>query len=264
MKYETVEIMPEVTLIRDKNTNIYVVESKTSALVIDTGYGLLNLKSKVEEITDKPVTAVVFTHGHNDHAFGGHYFDRVLMHKDEIPVFERHCDIRKPQIGKILAGEYNLSSEELDKWLEAKPEIDFISVGDIVDLGDVQLEVISLKGHTPGSIGLLDRKHRILFSGDGLNNHIWMQLAESSTLEEYLEVLNSTDRYLKDFDIICNGHSMEPLPLAFVDELKMTLSDLIGGAAGEPYNNPVASGMIYNRNGCEVVYAPDKIRKFNK
>lgn len=155
MKYETVEIMPEVTLIRDKNTNIYVVESKTSALVIDTGYGLLNLKSKVEEITDKPVTAVVFTHGHNDHAFGGHYFDKVYMHKDEMPVFERHCSVRKPQIRENLAGEYNLSP----------------------------------------------------------------------------------------------------------DELKMTLSDLISGAAGEPYNNPVASGMIYTRNGCEVVYAPDKIRK---
>lgn len=259
MVYKTVEIMPEVTLICDRGANIYVVEGQNSALVIDTGHGYYNLRSKVEEITHKPLTAI-YTHGHIDHAFGGHYFDRVYMNREDLPVYDAHFKF-KAEVRLNPPEDLKLSDEELDEWLNARPEIDYISVGDIIDLGAVQLEIISLKGHTPGSIGLLDRKHRILFSGDGLNNHIWMQLAESSTLEEYLEILNGTDGYLKDFDIICNGHSPEPLPNSFVKEMKLTLSDLIAGAEGEIYTNPIASGMIYRRNGCEVVYMPDKIRK---
>lgn len=47
------------------------------------------------------------------------------------------------------------------------------------DLDGNKLEVVDLQGHTPGSIGLLDREARLLYSGDGLNPHLWMQLAHS-------------------------------------------------------------------------------------
>ena len=259
MTYEVFEIVPEVSLIRDIDTNIYVVEGKTKALVIDTGYGLSNLRSKVEEITQKPLT-VVFTHGHIDHAFGGHHFEGVYMNEADIPVFEEHYLFKQNQTVEGAG----LSIEDLELWRSAKPnKIDFISAGDFIDIGENKLEVISLKGHTPGSIGILDRKHRILFSGDGLINHIWMQLPHSSTIEEYLTTLDVLDKYIPDFDIICNGHAEKPLPAAFLDRMKLTLKDLLNGAVGLPYSNliaPIPNSMIYNRNGCEVVYLPEKIK----
>lgn len=254
MSYEVVEIMPEVTLVKDIGTNIYVVEGNTKALVIDTGNGYFNLRKQVEEITGKPVI-VVFTHGHIDHAFGGHHFDGVYMNQADFYIFEEHSQYR--QFTKVEG----ISNEDLELWRNAMPKkIDFVLPGDFFDIGENKLEIISLKGHTPGSIGILDRKHRILFAGDGLNNNIWMHLPHSSTIEEYLETLEALDKYKPDFDLICNGHAEKPLPATFLDEMKLTLKDLLNGAVGQPYHNPVASGMIYNRNGCEVIYSPEKIR----
>jgi len=260
MSYKVYEIMPEVSLIRDNDTNIYVVEGESKALVIDTGYGYYNLRKKIEEITKKPLD-VVLTHGHIDHAFGGHHFEGVYMNQDELPEFEEHSQLRQMQNIK------GLSTEEVEMWVKAKPKrIDFIAPGDFFDIGDNKLEVLSLKGHTPGSVGILDRKHRILFSGDGLTNYIWLQLPNSSTIEKYLQTLEDLDKYKSDFDIICNGHAEEPLPASFLEEMKLTLKDLLNGAVGKPYNspnNPIPNSMIYIRNGCTVAYSPGKIRNKN-
>lgn len=261
MTYNTIEIMPEVTLIQENDVCIYLVEGQSSAIVIDTGYGLLNLKQKVEEITKNPLV-VVLTHGHIDHAFGGHYFEKVYISKDEIPVYEKHTDLKKQMVNDDISETYGLTREKLEDWCRAKPEkIEFVAQGNTFDIGGNVLEIISLKGHTPGSIGILDRKHRILFSGDGVINHVWMQLPESGTIEEYLETLSSLDTYLNDFDFICTGHRQQPLQAAFINEMKLTLADLLEGAVGIPYDNPIAGGMLYKRKGCEVVYQPDRVKK---
>src|SRR5262245_39624199 len=49
--------------------NIYLLEGKDSALLIDAGFGLANLKSFVGQLTSKPLI-IVNTHGHPDHAGG--------------------------------------------------------------------------------------------------------------------------------------------------------------------------------------------------
>jgi len=261
MHYKVVEIKPGVTLLRDRDANIYVVEGKTSALVVDSGYGFLDLKSQIEEITRKPIIAVC-THGHIDHAFGGHHFDVIYMSREELPIYEKHTIFKKYIVENHAPDVKVLSKEALEEWYRAKPKrIEFIEPGDLLDIGDNILEIVSLKGHTPGSIGILDRKHRILFSGDGLCNYIWMQLPESSYLSEYYEILNSLSAYEEDFDFICNGHSQVPLPAAFIEQMKETINDLFEGAQGKPYNNPNASGWHYVKNGCEIMYQTDKIKK---
>ncbi len=261
MHYNVFDIKPGVTLLRDRDTNIYVVEGKTSALVIDSGYGLFDLKSQLEEITQKPLIAVC-THGHIDHAFGGHHFDVIYMSRDELPIYRKHDTYKKQMMENHAPDEKLLSREALEEWYRAKPKrIEFIKPGDLLDIGGNTLEIVSLRGHTPGSIGILDREHRILFSGDGLCNYIWMQLPESSYLSEYYEVLNSLSAYAEGFDFICNGHSKEPLPAAFIDQMKATLNDLLEGAEGKPYDNPVASGWHYVKNGCEIMYQLEKIKK---
>lgn len=259
MGYEFIEIMPEVTLIKDNGTNIYLVEGRDRALVIDSGYGMLNLREAIQERTDKPLLNVL-THGHIDHAFGAHYFDKVYINKEEVPVYEEHYMFKKYQAYEAASG---LSAKEFVEWQTAKVEdFEYISPGKLFDLGDNELEVISLKGHTPGSIGILDRKHRILFSGDAVINHIWMQLPHSSSIEEYQKTLNSLDCYLGDFDDICNGHSQQPLPVSFIGNMKLTLGELLKGAVGTTYTTqiPGADGMIFRFNGCEVVYNQNKIR----
>ncbi|MBW9152261.1 MBL fold metallo-hydrolase [Clostridium estertheticum] len=46
-----------------------------------------------------------------------------------------------------------------------------VKEGHVFDLGERELEVMYLPGHTNGSIALLDRKNRVLFSGDTISSH---------------------------------------------------------------------------------------------
>lgn len=258
--YNIIEIIPQVTMLEDDDACIYIVEGETHAVVIDTGYGIYNLKEAVEKITQKPLL-VFYTHGHIDHAFGGHYFDRVYMSREDLPVYQYHKDVIRFQLSDRLKSIYNAGTEKMEKWLKAEPgKIEYTAHGDLFDIGGNTIEVIALKGHTPGSIGLIDRKHHILFSGDGIINHVWMQLPESSAIADYLNTVKNVRTYSKYFDCIYAGHRREIHKLSFLDELELTLMDLLDGAKGKKYNNQIASGMIYKRDKCEVVYNPKKIR----
>jgi hydroxyacylglutathione hydrolase len=260
-KYNILPIIPEVTMIEDADTCIYVVEGETSAIVIDTGFGFYNLKETIEKITKKPLI-VVCTHGHTDHAFGGHYFDKIYMSKDDMPIYKNHNQLRRALKYKIIR-DNNMTSDEFETWCKGTAkEIEFVTQGKTFDIGGNILEVISLRGHTPGSIGLLDRKHRILFSGDGIITQVWMQLPESTTLAEYLETVKALKPYSSDFDTIYMGHRRSYKPVSFIDDLEATLDDILSGCTGKPYDNEIviAKGIIYRRRGCEIVYNPERIR----
>lgn len=256
IKYNIMQIAPEVTTIVDKDTSIYVVEGETSAIVIDTGYGCLNLKDAVREITQKPLICVC-THGHIDHAFGAHYFDKAYLCKDDAQLYQEHKEIK--YYLKNEAKEYGLSDEEIQKWCDSTANLELITAGKTFDIGGNVLEVISLKGHTKGSIGILDRKHRILFAGDGIITHVWMQLKESTTLVEYLETVKAVKQYRNEFDTMYMGHQNHA-DVSFLDDLEATLYDILDGATGKPYENGNNGGMIYKRGRCEVVFNPDHIR----
>ncbi len=256
-QYNIIQIVPEVTKIEDGDTNIYVVEGETSAIVIDTGYGCLNLKDAVREITQKPLI-VVCTHGHIDHAFGAHYFDKAYINIDDIDLYEEHRKLKYELKDEIMM-EYNVSEEVIQKWCDSTANLEFTKAGDIFDIGGNILEVISLRGHTSGSIGILDRKHRILFSGDGIISHVWMQLKESTTISEYLKTVRAIKPYCKDFDTIYMGHRNNEA-VSFVDELEAALNNLLSGSTGEPYANKDFGGMLYKHGRCEVVYNPERIR----
>lgn len=256
-KYNITQIAPQVTTIVDNDTSIYVVEGETAAIVIDTGYGCLNLKATLREITQKPLI-VVCTHGHIDHAFGAHYFDMAYISIEDKDLYEEHRKI-KYHIKDEMKVQYNLSDEELQRWCDSTANLEFITPGKTFDIGGNVLEVISLRGHTPGSIGLLDRKHRILFSGDGIISHAWMQLEESTTLFEYLKTVKAVKSYCNDFDSIYMGHQ-NCEKASFIDELEAALNDILSGSTGIPYDNTHFGGMIYKRGSCEVVYNPERVK----
>ena len=58
--------------------NMYLLEGKEKALLLDTGYGAGNLRAFVEKLTDKPVI-VANTHYHPDHAAGNGEFEEAYM-----------------------------------------------------------------------------------------------------------------------------------------------------------------------------------------
>ena len=69
--------------------------------------------------------------------------------------------------------------------------------GDFIPVGEYNFEIIDLKGHTPGIVGLYEREHKILFCGD----HILGKITPNITFWgfEYGDILGT---YLNSLDLV--------------------------------------------------------------
>lgn len=138
----------------------FVVAGETSAILIDTGAGGVNLRQAVLSLTNLPVR-IVNTHSHFDHISGNSAFDMRFAHPMEIASLAK-------------AG------------YEALP----VSTGNGFDLGGRILQVVGLPGHTPGSIGLWDAQAGVLFAGDVVakNRPVFLSM-DGASLEAYIRTL---------------------------------------------------------------------------
>jgi hydroxyacylglutathione hydrolase len=226
--FERVKVVPindHIWLLDDNNEGTgYVVAGKEKALIIDTMNGYEDVRAIAQTLTNLPLT-VVNTHGHADHIIGNVYFDRAFLHPADVTLAEE-C-FHSPEFQEA-AQKYGLKPAEMVP----------IHGGDVFDLGGVQLEVIETPGHTPGSICLLDRKDRILFSGDTIVPHVWMQLPKSLPLTTLVHSLDNLLALGGAFDKIFTGHSTnEPLPASHCKEERDAVQEVIEGKTqnDEPY-----------------------------
>lgn len=192
----------------------YLVCGEKKAAVIDTMNGIADVHAVVREITELPLT-VVNTHGHCDHIFGNVYFNcDCFLHPNDAEIAAEHTGF--PEFVKFC-------KENKLKMPPFKP----INDGETIDLGGLTLEVISLPGHTPGGICLLLKEKRILFTGDSINHHLWMQLEESLPLRIFLENLNRISWVTEKADRILHGHAQGFDDISLFDELKSGIKELI-------------------------------------
>ena len=62
-----------------EETHCYLLCGNESALLIDTGLGVSNIRAVVSRLTTLPVLAVT-THAHWDHIGGHRYFAQIAVH----------------------------------------------------------------------------------------------------------------------------------------------------------------------------------------
>lgn len=191
----------------------YLVIGSKKALVIDTMNGYEDVYELVRTLTDLPLM-VVNTHGHCDHIFGNIYFEEAYMDPKDLAIAEEH----------MAFPEFVLNCKKYDLKM---PPFRPIGDGDVIDLGGLTLDVISLPGHTPGGICLLLKEDRILFTGDSINRHLWMQLPECGKLEEFLHNLDRIMYLTNEADSILHGHAQEFEDISLMPELRAGIVDLI-------------------------------------
>ena len=188
-----IQLRPNVYLIDDAgDSTCYLITGSEKALLVDTANGYEDLHAIVRTLTELPVI-VVNTHGHGDHVFGNLYFDEAWLHPADNALYNMF---------------FGYAREDLEKRGLKPCPVKPLQIGQIFDLGGVQLEVVDLKGHTAGSVGLLDKAGRILYTGDGLNTHIWMQLDHSLPIATLLETFRTLkEKHGADFDYVAHGHT---------------------------------------------------------
>jgi glyoxylase-like metal-dependent hydrolase (beta-lactamase superfamily II) len=130
----------------DNNAYLLVCQATNEALLIDAAAEPDRLSDLIGHADDRPtLRTVVTTHQHADHwqALGA------------------------------IAGAYGantIAGVEDAAALPVPPDT-LVSQGDTIAVGDLELEIIHLRGHTPGSIAILYRDpdaHPHLFTGDSL------------------------------------------------------------------------------------------------
>ena len=159
--------------------NCFLVLGEKKAMLVDSGFGHEDLMTVVTGLTTLPIM-LVNTHADRDHVMGNQYFDTAYMHPAE---YDRYHSA----VGK-------------DAPVEALWE------GDVVDLGGVQLEVILIPGHTPGSIVLLDRENRILIGGDSVQGGMVFMVGAGRNLSGYIGSMQKLKKIQGLFDRVYTGH----------------------------------------------------------
>jgi len=192
-------------------TYAYLVEGENYALLIDTIMGWGNLKAFCETLTDKEIR-LVNTHAHGDHTGGNYHFEECYLGYRDVMRYEKSRFKTKEQ---VMEGAKRVSREEYLEEITAEDFADekLIRVyplfdGDIFDMGDREIEVIEVPGHTQGTIVLIDSKTRIAFGGDVCNTNTLLQMPGCTSVEEYLDSLLYLKKYTSEFDMMYDGHEV--------------------------------------------------------
>lgn len=200
---------------------MYLVNGPEKALLVDTSFGIGNLKGLVNEITGGKEVIVVNTHNHFDHAYGNAQFDRVYCHEYEAPVIRRQDEhiwdyLFEEDTGRGIWAD--IDRKDIIPFKEY--EVIGCPDGTVFDLGGGhEIELVFLGGHSAGHAGYLDRKNRIFFAGDdiismrvGINGpKPGTPFGENATVSVMRNNFRKLAKRLDEFDHVFSGHFVTDL-----------------------------------------------------
>lgn len=257
----TISEVAEKTWLMDDHraANIYLVEGSDSALIIDTGIGLADLRSAAMKLTDKPLI-VVNTHGHPDHVGANYQFEKVYLHQADFDATRSFMTAEAREgMGSMMAQGAIPSEEEIYKGKIHDPKLIPVSEGYIFDLGDRKIKVIETPGHTPGGICLLDMGNRFLFSGDNNNSLVWLFLEGCLPLSKYLTTLEKQMQMRSEFDTLFPGHGPGMDSDFIGDQIQCVRSILDGSCESKPYESFAGNGRVCTTGRATVAYNPENL-----
>jgi glyoxylase-like metal-dependent hydrolase (beta-lactamase superfamily II) len=151
-----------------QNCFLAIDPNSGSALVIDPGYGATALEAEIQSRGAK-VTAIFATHAHFDHIACVRWFqDRwqvpLLLHADDESILRRANLFAMAMKAPAIPG---------------PDSVTFVADLEYIVAGQLELQVLHLPGHTPGSCALLGDE--LVFVGDVLSP----VTAEASALPGY-------------------------------------------------------------------------------
>lgn len=195
------------------NTGIIKLDN-SSILIVDPGLGGMRSRKIMELLKDNnmDIKYIINTHEHEDHYEGCSQMKQFNNNIQVLASMEAKISIDNPYkfADYILGGKSN-------KFLSPKlteEKNNLIKVDTIIDEGEIVLnnrkfEIIKLRGHSEGSIGILT-EDRVFFVGDlFIGNNIFSKfdLLLIYDVKSYFESINKIRNI--DFDYMVLGHGKE-------------------------------------------------------
>ncbi|WP_373100369.1 MULTISPECIES: MBL fold metallo-hydrolase [Pasteurellaceae] len=152
-----IEIMPVTGF--QQNCSLIWDEEKNAA-IIDPGGEADKLIRRIEAL-GLQLKRILLTHGHLDHVGAAPklkaHFQVEIWGPNQA---DDYWFANLPQQSQKFGMLFEVDSFRPDRWLNEN--------GEIIRIGQLQLEVLQLPGHTPGHIGFIEHSKQVAFTGDVL------------------------------------------------------------------------------------------------
>jgi hydroxyacylglutathione hydrolase len=179
-------------------TNCYILESNSTALVVDPGDEGARILRYLNDLKVKP-TKIIATHAHFDHVLG---VDAVrkklkipfLIHQDDLPILQS----MQSRVRQFMGPEVP-PPQVVDR---------YVKDNDIISLGRDKIRVVHTPGHSPGSISLSGSDY--VLTGDALfNQSIGRTDTPGGDLNTLVHSITERLFTLPDNTIVYPGHGPE-------------------------------------------------------
>ena len=212
----------------------YLVMGSKRALLFDTGLGIGDIREVVRQLTQLPVT-VLNSHTHFDHIGGNSQFNEILgadtpytRANSRGASHEELKEILAPgRLCGSLPRNFNRDSYVIPPFHISR----FVKDGETIDLGARKLEVLQTPGHTPDSLSLLDRKNKLLFTGDTFYaGPIFLYVPESD-VTAYGRSIERLAKLVPELELVLPGHNTPAEKPEMLTRLVQAFKEIESGKA---------------------------------
>ena len=214
----------------------YLIEGRKEALLIDACTGQEGLKEIVTKlIGDKPFK-LALTHGHGDHSGGVKFFSEVYVHKADSGMLPKGITVKKHVIDE----------------------------GYVFNLGGQKLVVISILGHSPGSVAFYNKAGRYIMTGDGIGStSVWAHISKDP-LTVYLASVKRIEAMKNGIDELYVGHHEQEkvkLTTQYITDMRIVTEKVLDGTIEtRSFNMGGRGGMQATYGSATLVYNPNNLR----
>ena len=186
------------------NTYILWDDISKDATIIDPGMVNDSEQKIIDQIIEKnnlKLSHLVNTHMHIDHAFGVQYMKNRYNLKFECNIDDQFLAQRLNEQAAMFG--LPISIEELQIDVDLKN-------GDKIYVGDEELQILQVPGHSPGSIVLYAPQSSFIISGDVLfNSSIGRTDLPGGSYPQLISAINEKLMTLPEDVIVYPGHGNE-------------------------------------------------------
>lgn len=201
--------------------NLYVIKGKNGDILIDTGF--VGMRKSLKRWLDQfNIKLVILTHAHVDHIWNASYIQKLYNCKIALGEMDiGNIDNTKIN-SKPSKKKYNVWTKLMNfgmkKFIPEQFNVDILlKDNQLINECGLNLKIISLSGHTTGSIGILYKDY--LFAGDSLVNRgrgpeiAYQNQNNEMALESYKKIFELSPK------IIFIGHDKEILSNKIIDKI---------------------------------------------
>jgi glyoxylase-like metal-dependent hydrolase (beta-lactamase superfamily II) len=190
-----------------------IMPAEGGALLFDAGHGIHESRPLLEGLLKKrgldlDQLTVMVSHAHYDHLPGVRWFDSFRIHPEELPVLKTYTQETYLRRISSRAREMGRLPPDFDEGAFFRAGYQDRAQSILPTLPGI--DILHIPGHTPGSLVVYVREHRLLLTADNWNPTTWLFFPEALPVEDY--AANMRRLLSLDFEHVLCSHARDLIP----------------------------------------------------